>query len=234
MRNSAKIQLGALLLALMAMLGLKFGLLDFQLAFYGFALCLLIVVLFGVFGLMALVWGFIKGNDGARLVAGRMFLLGLLPLLVTIVLVGPGLSAPPIHDISTDLNNPPEFVAAAQQRTAEENSTEYEGEVIAEQQRAAFPELQPLETDLAPDAAFDHSLTVINQLGWELLDQDPASGRIEAVEETAMFGFKDDVVLRIRPGDSGGSRIDLRSNSRVGVGDLGANAARIQRFIDSF
>ncbi len=233
MNKTSKIQIIAIVVAVVAMLGLKLGVLPFSLAFPGFALALLIVVALGLFGLLALLWGLIKSNASSRGTATKMMIIGLLPLAVIAVMVGPGLSAPPIHDITTDINDPPEFVAATAARAEGENSTAYEGETIAAQQRAAFPELKSIQTSLGQQAAFDRSLEVVNDLGWTLLEKDLVDGRIEAYEETAMFGFIDDVVIRVR-GSENGSVVDLRSNSRVGQGDLGANAARIQRFIDAF
>ena len=234
MNKSHKIQIIAIVAAVVMMLGQKVGVLPFSVAFPGFALAVLIVVLLGLFGLLVLLWGLVKGNGESRGAAAKVMLVGLLPLAVIAVIVGPGLSAPPIHDITTDMADPPEFVAAAAARVEGENSTVYEGEAIAAQQRNAFPELASIESKLSQQAAFDRSLELVDELGWTLLEKDLVNGRIEAFEETALFGFIDDVVIRVRGGADGGSVIDLRSNSRVGQGDLGANAARIKRFADAF
>lgn len=233
MQIASKLQLIALCLAVLAMLGQKLGVLPFKLAFPGFGIALLIVIVLGLFALLAFIWSLIKSNDAIRGPSLRMLLIGLLPLAVVAAVVGPGLSAPPIHDISTDLSDPPVFVVAKAARTVDENSTDYEGEVIAKQQREAYPELKPIDSSLDLNAAYDRSITLIEELGWAVLAEDRSSGRIEAVQESALFGFKDDIVIRIRA-QSEGTRIDLRSNSRVGVGDLGANAARIQQFVDAF
>jgi uncharacterized protein (DUF1499 family) len=83
---------------------------------------------------------------------------------------------------------------------------------------------------VAPPQAFDRVLAVVRELGWEVSAAEPAEGRIEAVDTTRFFGFKDDVVIRLRPVD-GGTRVDVRSVSRVGVGDTGTNAARIRRLL---
>jgi uncharacterized protein (DUF1499 family) len=69
-------------------------------------------------------------------------------------------------------------------------------------------------------------------MGWEIAEADAAAGRIEATDTTFWFGFKDDVVIRIRPAEDGGSIVDIRSKSRVGMSDVGANAARIRAFRD--
>ncbi|MEM8497688.1 MAG: DUF1499 domain-containing protein [Pseudomonadota bacterium] len=233
MSKTSKLQIIAIVVAVIAMLGQKLGVLPFGIAFPGFGLALLVVVLIGVFGLLALLWGLVRGNSGARGSAVQMMLIGLVPLAIIALVVGPGLSAPPIHDITTDTVDPPEFVAGKAARAEGQNSTDYEGEVIAKQQRDAFPELKSIQTSLGQQAAFDRSLEVVNEMGWTLLEKDLVNGRIEAYEETALFGFIDDVVIRVR-GSENGSVVDLRSNSRVGKGDLGANAARIQGFVDAF
>lgn len=233
MSKTSKLQIIAIVVAVAAMLGQKLGVLPFGIAFPGFGLALLLVVLIGLFGLLALLWGLVRSNSDSRGSALQMMLVGLVPLAVIAVVVGPGLSAPPIHDITTDITDPPEFLAAKAARAEGENSTDYEGEVIAKQQREAFPELKSIQTSLGQQAAFDRSLEVVNEMGWTLLEKDIVNGRIEAYEETALFGFIDDVVIRVR-GANNGSVVDLRSNSRVGKGDLGANAARIQRFVEAF
>ena len=106
-------------------------------------------------------------------------------------MVGPGLSAPPIHDITTDIENPPEFVAAKAARADGENSTEFEADVAA-QQKAAFPDLTGIDSELGQIEAFNRSLEVIEELNWTVLAKDDINGRIEAYEETAMFGFIDE------------------------------------------
>jgi uncharacterized protein (DUF1499 family) len=58
---------------------------------------------------------------------------------------------------------------------------------------------------------------------------DPAAGRIEANETTRWFRFTDDVVIRVAP-DGAGSRVDVRSVSRVGRSDFGVNAGRIRAY----
>ena len=137
---------------------------------------------------------------------------------------------PPIHDISTDLERPPEFAALLAERAAAPNSSEYGGPEIAAQQRAAYPDVAPLLFAHAPERVFEASLRAAEGLGWSIAASDPESGRIEASDRTFWFGFIDDVVIRIRPAAEGGTRADVRSVSRVGRGDVGANAERIRTF----
>ena len=141
-----------------------------------------------------------------------------------------GSRKPPIHDITTDIENPPPFVAVVPLNTP--GRTDYEGEVIAAQQREAYPDLRPAVLDVPPAEAFDRALAAVYQVRWQLVEADEPGGRIEATDTTFWFGFKDDVVIRVRP-DGGGSRIDVRSLSRVGGGDAGTNAARIREYVDT-
>ncbi|WP_258806785.1 DUF1499 domain-containing protein [Pseudidiomarina sp. CB1] len=139
-------------------------------------------------------------------------------------------SVPPIHDISTDLENPPVFVAIAPLRAEAPNPVDYAGEETADQQRQAYPNIQPLTLENDYDRTFQAALTVVNDLGWQLVASDLAEGRIEATDTTFWFGFKDDVVIRLeRQADQ--VRVDVRSKSRVGRSDVGKNADRIATFM---
>jgi Protein of unknown function (DUF1499) len=137
---------------------------------------------------------------------------------------------PPIHDITTDMTDPPAFVAVLPLRASATNSAVYAGDSIAALQRAAYPDVQPLVLPVPPLAAFERAVAAANAMGWEIVAGDSPSGRLEATATTTWFGFKDDVVVRIRA-EGGGSRIDVRSVSRVGRSDVGANAARITRYL---
>ena len=141
-------------------------------------------------------------------------------------------SVPPIHDITTDTADPPAFVAVLPLRAGAPNPAEYGGEEIAAAQQQAYPDVRPLILPLAPDAALTQALAAARRAGWEIVAADSAAGRIEATATTGWFGFKDDVVVRIQPAD-GGSRIDVRSVSRVGKSDVGANAERIRSYLRS-
>lgn len=142
-------------------------------------------------------------------------------------------AVPPIHDISTDTADPPAFVAVLDARGAEANPLDYDAEALAAPTREAYPFIRPIRSDLTPAEALGRAERVATDLGWEVVAVDPAAGRLEATATTSLYGFKDDVVVRVRP-DAAGSRIDLRSVSRVGQSDLGANAARIRAFIEAF
>lgn len=142
-------------------------------------------------------------------------------------------AVPPIHDISTDRADPPVFAAVVDLRGADANSLDYDAAALAAPTRDAYPFVQPIRTGLLPNEAFLRAQRIASELGWEVVAADPATGHLEATATTRLYGFKDDVVVRIRP-DGDGSRIDLRSVSRVGQSDLGANAGRIGAFIAAF
>jgi uncharacterized protein (DUF1499 family) len=140
-------------------------------------------------------------------------------------------TVPPIHDITTDPDNPPAFAAVVASRTADGgNPVTYEGAKIAEQQRQAYPDIAPLSLALPPDAAFSRALDAAQRMGWTIVAADDTAGRIEASDRSRWFGFTDDIVIRIRESGSG-SRVDIRSSSRLGRSDFGVNAARIRAYL---
>jgi uncharacterized protein (DUF1499 family) len=140
-------------------------------------------------------------------------------------------SVPRIHDITTDTENPPQFVAIAPLRADAPNPVTYEGEEIARQQREGYPDLSPVLLDLPMDRAFQRALDTAEGQGWEIVDANPQEGRIEATDQTFWFGFLDDVVIRLTPVD-GRTVVDIRSKSRVGLSDVGANARRIRAYVE--
>ena len=137
---------------------------------------------------------------------------------------------PHIHDVSTDTQDPPSFIALLEQRQNAPNGLDYRPEVAAQQQQG-YPDIAPLLLKLPPNQAFAKAEHAARDMGWDVQRADPAALRIEATATTLLFGFKDDVVVRIRP-DGDASRIDVRSVSRVGGSDFGANAKRIRAFLD--
>lgn len=136
-----------------------------------------------------------------------------------------------VNDISTDKENPPQFEALldAPGRT---NSLEYSAETVA-RQSAKFPWVQPVLTDLSAADAYTRAVGIATDLGWEVTGEDPDRGRFEATDYTKWFHFHDDLVVRITA-EANGSRVDLRSSSRVGGSDHGLGAIRIMRFTEAF
>lgn len=140
---------------------------------------------------------------------------------------------PAIHDITTDTENPPQYVYVVNQRPTESNSLEYAGEIIALQQHQAYPNIVPIETDEDPQDALEIAVDIAERIGWQIVAVNEDQGVIEATDTSFWFGFTDDVIVRVTPHNAG-SRVDIRSVSRVGRSDIGANAARIERFINGF
>lgn len=150
----------------------------------------------------------------------------------------PAEGTPPIHDITTDTANPPAFVDVLPLRGPGTNPTEYgtsdnmTPERQAELQANAYPDIQPVIINASEEEVFQRALAAVDRLGWELVAQVPGEGRIEATDTTFWFRFKDDVVIRIQATDNG-TRVDARSTSRVGVSDVGKNAARLREFFET-
>jgi uncharacterized protein (DUF1499 family) len=188
----------------------------------------LVAVVLSVVGIVAT-----RRRHGApgmrRGIAGLVVALGVLTFPVVVAVNARG--SAPIHDVTTDPVDPPEFVAVLPIRAQAGalNPVEYGGPRVAALQLESFPDIKPLRLDMAPAAAFDRALAGVLAMNWEVVASDPSAGRIEATDTTALFGFKDDVVVRVRP-DGNGSRIDIRSLSRIGGGDLGTNAKRVRAY----
>jgi uncharacterized protein (DUF1499 family) len=170
----------------------------------------------------------------ARGTAGRA-LVGL--LIGAAAFAGPAVfrararAVPPIHDISTDLERPPAFVAVLPLRAGASNPPAHGGPEVARLQREAYPDLQPLALPVARDEAFRRALEAAHAEGWEVVAAEPGDGRIEASDTTFWWGFVDDVVVRVSERAPGQSVVDVRSVSRVGRSDVGKNAARIRAYL---
>ncbi len=134
--------------------------------------------------------------------------------------------APPIHDVTTNLDDPLKFVALLPHHQGAGNSARFSAH-----QLQAYPELAPVTYRLPPAQVFERALDVARGLGWEIVAVVPAEGRIEATERSFWFGFTDDIVIRVRSHPDG-AQANIRSASRVGESDLGVNARRIKAFID--
>lgn len=131
-------------------------------------------------------------------------------------------SVPRINDITTDTEHPPQFMTAPHP---------YPGSDFARLQHAAYPDLHAAMLPVPPAEAFRRALAAAQAMGWEVVGQDAAGGRVEAVDTTHWFGFRDDIAIRVTPA-GGASRVDVRSRSRVGRNDLGTNARRIRAYLE--
>jgi len=141
-------------------------------------------------------------------------------------------AAPRINDISTDTANAPAMVVTQQMRRGAPNPAAYPGNAAAAQQRAAYPDILPILLNVTPAEAFRRVDEVAMSMGWDIVARAPADGRIEAVDTSEWFGMTDDIVVRIRAEGAHGTRIDIRSKSRIGESDFGENARRIRTFRD--
>ena len=189
----------------------------------------------GLIALIAILLGAIARRHAAPdSPAARASALAIVTGVAALVLPAYGIMSarrvPPIHDITTDLADPPRFQAAVIARGNGSNPVpETIDPGVAAQQREAYADIKPLILNVPPKEAFDRAVRVARRLRWNVLDANAEDMRIEATATTTWFGFRDDIVIRIRP-EGNGSRIDLRSTSRVGRGDAGQNANRIRRF----
>jgi uncharacterized protein (DUF1499 family) len=137
---------------------------------------------------------------------------------------------PYIHDITTDTDTPPQFVAAATLRKEGDHPIEYDGPEVAAQQKQAYPDLAPALFNAPSDKVFDAARKTLDAMGLKLSGEDRASGRLEATDTSFWYGFTDDLVVRIAQTPEG-TRVDVRSKSRVGRSDIGQNAKRIRAFL---
>ncbi|MGE6796740.1 DUF1499 domain-containing protein [Psychrobacter okhotskensis] len=206
----------------------KYGIVDLGTAFTGFKFG----VFAGIAALILLVLQMIFKRKtvtlGSTVIA---LLLSAIAIAMPLSMMNKGKSVPPIHDISTDLINPPKFVAIAPLRADAPNPVEYAGAEAAKQQRDAYPDLKTLSYTQSKSELIKATEQAINNLGWDLVNSDADKGIVEATDSTMWFGFKDDVVVRVT--DNGSERLlDIRSKSRVGGSDLGKNAERIHNFIN--
>lgn len=136
---------------------------------------------------------------------------------------------PRIHDVTTDLENPPRFVAVVPLRKGAQNPVDYQPDTAA-QQKIGYPDIVPLLLDTTPAQTLVRAQRAARAMGWEIVSVAPQDLRIEATDTTLLFGFKDDVVIRITA-QAQRSIVDVRSLSRVGVSDVGVNAKRIRAFM---
>ena len=221
----------ALLASLLAVIIVRSGLLEIvpALATFAGALALAVIALLVAFAAFAVIW--MEGLAGMTSALWAM-VLSLALLAYPAYLGSRAYRLPWIYDITTDPIDPPRYELLTRLRPRDANPTTYAGLYAAEQQRSAYPDIGPIGTNATPQAAYDAALAAVNKRKWRIVDaRAPQAGRregrIEAVARTPIMGFRDDVVIRVRP-DTDGARIDARSSSRYGSFDFGANAARVR------
>jgi uncharacterized protein (DUF1499 family) len=227
----------SVLVLLASAVGARAGLWTPRAAFGALRWSALLAVLGALLSAIALVVARLAGGDastaamphGAAPVAGAL-VVSLLVFSVPWLAMQQARKVPFIHDITTDTADPPAFVAVLPLREGAPNSAVYGGPEVAAAQAKGYPDLGPRHLAAPPAQAFEQALAAARGMGWTIVAAEPADGRIEATATTRWLGFKDDVVVRIRP-ETGGSRVDVRSVSRVGKSDLGTNANRIREYL---
>ncbi len=219
-----------LLLMPIAALGTRFGIWPFTIGLLMFAVSMLGSVLIQITNA---IWLFRKPASGTTSALRWASLFAFPPLIiVAVTLTNMSKGYPPIHNISTDRENPPQFTEAATQRGSDSNPLEYSSE-LASVQHSAYPDLSTVLSNDSVVETYEKALALCLENGWDVYGKSPEKGLIEAVDTTFWFGFKDDIVIRIQATETG-SKMDLRSVSRVGVSDVGVNANRIRQFVASF
>ncbi len=220
----------AAMASLIAGLGTRWGWWDYRTAFVILRFAVWAALAAAAISLVALVFAVRHRLRRAIVFGIHGLVIGMLVFGVPWYLVSEGRKLPPIHDITTDTEDPPAFVAVLPLRKDAPNTAEYGGAELAAQQKKGYPDLGPVLLKVPPNEAFNRALEIARKSGWEIVAAEAAQNRIEATATTDWFGFKDDIVIRVKAAQ-GGSRVDMRSVSRVGRSDLGTNARRIRDFL---
>lgn len=221
--------LGLIVLAL-GIICQRFGILHFRFALLGLAGGAAIALIGAVVSAIALVISLVSSRSGVRTaIAGLV--IGLLVAAPVAQVMIAGSKVPGIHDITTDLENPPAFDEVAALRGEGTNPLDRaEPADLAELQQQAYPDLKTLEVNEQPGKVYEAALETAREMGWEIVSTKPETGLIEATATTRVMNFKDDVAIRVT--ESGeGAAVDVRSVSRVGISDMGANANRIRTYL---
>jgi len=219
-----------LLLAIypLAIIAARLEIWHFRNSFLLFIVAALVSFAMLTMGLLKLSKG-VKSESQALLV---VIVVTLLPLSVMGSFVYKAQKYPFIHDISTDLVHAPQLKAAAKARVDSDHSVEYLASEVAQLQENAYPQLLPLKVTQSPQAVFNAAKGLMLENGWQLMAENNQQSpfTLEASHTSLLFGFTDDLVVRIQATEDG-AVVDMRSMSRVGKSDMGANAQRIQRFL---
>jgi uncharacterized protein (DUF1499 family) len=204
------------------------------LAVFGAALTLAFLALLLAGAAATVIWR--TGRRGVGR-ASTGFVLALALIGYPAYLTGKAISLPPIHDISTDFESPPNFMISTRAREARAGRTPPpQSPETQAAQKSTYPDIQPAMVDLEPEQAYRLTLRLCKELGWRVVDALPPNLRgdgvahVDATDRSFVFAFVDDIAIRIRPVGNQ-TRIDIRSVSRVGKHDFGANARRIRRFL---
>ncbi len=241
-KTSTKVLLVSALVLLVVLLtgplGYKYGLVPLEPSLISLLIALVGGALVSIIGFVYIIIALRNEHRTDRNLLVLAVLLGLLPSVFVLPQMSRAQSVPAIHDITTDTDDPPTFVAVVPMRKGAPNPVAYGTEDWPAQKLGAatmraYPDLEPLRAEMSVADALDRAKTVLLQMGLKIVAMEPSEGRLEATATTFWFGFKDDVVVRVVD-DGEEAVIDLRSKSRVGQSDIGANADRIREFIRRF
>ena len=214
-------------------LGTKVGLWAFTGGFMLLAAGAVLATLASFLGVIAYIISLRKNLVAERSTVLIGIFLGVVVLGILGMQYSAASSVPPIHNISTDTVNPPQFDKIVALRTAAKaNPLTYNSAELAPQQTKAYPSVKPLTLQASADEVVDRAEAVLRDMGLEIVSVNKNAGLVEATATTFWFGFKDDVAVRVQPAADGGTQVDVRSISRVGQSDLGANAARIGEILN--
>jgi len=205
---------------------------------YGTALTILMVGAFaslitGLLATLALVCSFRSGEGRSRALSAGSLVASIAVATTLWIMATNAQRVPPIHDITTDIVDPPLFEAVLAVRAPDDNSADYAGiNEVGRFQESAYPDIETVYLMEPVSSVFERAEAAARDMGWEIVAADEERGRIEATATTFWFGFKDDVVIRVEAAPGGATALDIRSASRVGKSDIGANAARIRAFLE--
>lgn len=232
----------SLLVGITAGFGTRLGVWDYHVGLLKiFPWCIYIGLAAFAFGLIWAIWAAIA-NRGVAARYGVIGFVGSIAVLATPLYgIYMAKTSPAIHDITTDTEFPPQFVALKNNRPGATNPPDYEGSLKAKGldgkeaattalQKKYYPDIRALAELTSPQKLFDRALRAAKSMGWNIVAIVPDQGRIEATDTSFWFGFTDDIVIRVKPAGMG-ARLDIRSKSRIGMSDFGKNAARIRSFI---
>lgn len=215
----------AALLAAVAVVGYRKGWIDIGTALNGYLTASVVASVIAVVVVAVRVIAVLRSDTAPGVVPAMIAVIGAFALLwAPLAQYQRAMALPPLHDVTTDLSDPPAFATIP--ALAAESATAADAVQI---QKKHYPDIMPITLPDPPPAAFAKAHAVAKRLGWTIVAADPAQGRIEATQTSFWFRFTDDIVIRVRP-QGEGSRVDVRSLSPIALGDIGKNARRIRKF----
>lgn len=233
-RWSFKHAIFSAIIAALAVLGYRFGIMNYQVALIllvGGAAMGMMAVLSGIVSILGIITA-VDTKVSGMLLALTGLILGLAVVAPVFLTVQAGYKVPRIHDITTDLQDPPKFTNIRTLRSAAHNPLDRKLPAnLAKLQQAGYPNLGSLHIDKNPSQVFKDAVALVKVRGWAVVDISTKNGTIEATDTTEIMGFKDDVVIRVSEKENK-TIVDMRSVSRIGISDMGTNAARIRAFLE--